>query len=303
MSYPAASKVLGVTRALLLADASTGGDQIFTDARLLPFLGIAWREFWDALTSFGNQRPRLTMFWLLKPYTNAFYPQAAGLRGFTDLICVEEAAVDRSIDIASFSDSADGDEYKLTTNANHGLVTNDRAFVVNAGEGADGEWFTTVVDATNAQLNGSFSTGLPPVNSGRAKLVIASGEFTNVSPITTWARRPVAAVLGEYQWEGDRLRFHGASSARLLSINAYAAPPDAPVAPTDILRVENCENFLSYRTASLAAGAQGREDLSNRYAIMALGQNQRPDGSGGYLAGLVASMARSMTRLQSQRAA
>ncbi len=301
MSYPTAAEIIDLTRALILADAP-GSELIYTNTRIMSSLGIAWREMWDALIAFGAARPRATFYHLLPAYTGAFYPSKFGVVGIADVVKVEEDSVGGSFDIISLQMGDDG-SIVVSTGSPHGLASNGRVVIANANRETDGDWFVTVVDPSTLKLNGSeYRTGLSSVN---ARLIVPASAsmtgFVPVAPVTMWTRRAPAPTLREYQWEADRFKFHGATADRLLSIAAVLSAPALPVAETDALTVDNCHNFLAYRTAALVAGAQGRDDLFTRYSVMALGPNQKPDGSGGYLAGLTAVAARSAQRNQTQR--
>jgi hypothetical protein len=301
MSYPLAAEVVDLTRELLLAD-SLGAEFVYPDNRILRVVSVAWREMWDALAQFGAQRPRATYYHLLPAYTNVICPARESVFQVLEPIKVEEDQITSAVDISEISEAGSG-EVLVTTAASHGLSSNSRVVVTGANQDTDGDWFVTVTGATQLRLNGSVFRSA--VTLGAPRLIVPSSAamtgFTAVVPVTVWTRKAPAATLREYQWQTDRFRFHGATAQRLLSIAAILAAPPAPTARFDLLAVDNCQNFLAYRTAGLLAGAQGRDDLFTRYSVMALGPNQKPDGSGGYLAGLTTVAARSSQRTQTQR--
>jgi hypothetical protein len=301
MSYPLVSEVADLVRELMLANVA-GAEATYPNSRIVTTMGIAWREMWDALAAFGMPRPRQTFYPLLPAYPTAFVPSRFGLPGIVDVLKLEEDSVTSSIGVIAIDQDSDG-SILLTTATDHGLSSNARVVVYNVNRQADGDWFITVPSTTQVKLNGSaYLTGEITVNAGIAVQASAGMTgFAAVNPLTLWTRKAPEATLREYQWETDRFRFHGATADRLLSINAVLASPPAPQADGDVLAVDNCHNFLAYRTASLLAGAQGRDDLFARYSVMALGPNQKPDGSGGFLAGLATLAARSAQRTQAQR--
>jgi hypothetical protein len=301
MSYPTAGDVCTIIRELLLADAA-GAEAVYPDDRIIRMMGMAWREMWDALAQFGAQRPRATIYHLLPAYTAAYYPSKNGVFSLIEPIKVEEDTYTSSFSITAVADYGDG-SIQVTTSAAHGLSSNARVIVVGVSQEADGDWFVTVVNSTSLKLNGSVYR-TDAVGASTALIVPTSAAmagFTAIKPVTIWTRKAPAATLREYLWETDRFKFHGATAARLLSVTGVLAAPPAPTSESDVLAVDNCQNFIAYRTAGLLAGAQGRDDLFTRYSVMAIGPNQKPDGSGGFLAGLATVAARSAARTQTQR--
>jgi hypothetical protein len=298
MAYPRAGEVVSIVRALLLSDAM-GAEHVYTDTRIIESIGIAWRELWDALILFGAGRPRTTFYHLLPAYTNILYPMNAGIVGFTDPLKVEEADVKLQFDITSVT-SGPSPFIKITTSAAHNISAIINAVVVAADDDANGEWFVTPLTETELVLNGSFWDG-SYVSTGKEQLVVYSDNFSELNPVFQWTRKPIASTLGEYLWEMDRFRFQGATVDRLLSVYGDLSAPPAPTGEDDILEVDNSHNFLAYRTASLLAAAQGRQDLFASYSAMAVGPSQRPDGSGGFLAGLTSTASKALQRMQTQR--
>lgn len=301
MSYPVLSEVVSLTRSLLLLDAP-GTETIYPADRFVKMIGMAWREMWDAMVQADMPRPRQTFYHLLPAYTNVFLPESAGVAGFSDPLMVEEMAPASSLTVSAITASTDG-ALNLTTQT-HSLTTGARVIAVGINEDGNGDFFATIPDSTHVVLNGTIERGaaLNPLN---PRVLVPSDptltSFSKVAPVSSWSRKAPAATLREYQWEGDRFKFHGATADRILSISGYLSAPPAPENDLDVLRVDNCHNFIAYRAAALLAGAQGRDDLFTRYTVMAIGASQKPDGSGGFLAGLTGSKAKAGSRTQAAR--
>jgi hypothetical protein len=302
MSYPLLTEVVDLTRSLLLLDAP-GAEAVYPSTRIVKMIGMAWREMWDAMVQADLPRPRQTFYHLLPSYTSVFFPESAGVSGFSDPLMVEEMAPSGSPLTVSAITAYTNGALNLTT-PTHSLTSGARVIAVGINEDGNGDFFATIPDNTHVVLNGTVERGAP-IKVGQAMIVIPSDptlvSFSKVNPVSSWTRKAPAATLREYQWEGDRFKFHGATADRILSITGYLSAPPAPEAETDVLRVDNCHNFIAYRAAALLAGAQGRDDLFTRYTVMAIGASQKPDGSGGFLAGLTGSKAKAGSRTQAAR--
>lgn len=106
--------------------------------------------------------------------------------------------------------------------------------------------------------------------------------------------------LGFYCWETDTFYFAGCTTGtRFLRIRYNASAPVSPT--TGSVGIDQSQNFLSYRTASLAAGAKGMDELANRYGTYALGPQLKADGAAGYLSGLISVAMKAIKRQEARR--
>lgn len=296
MSYPQVAEVCALVRTLLL-DYRVETGEIATDDVILRYMPVAWREMWDSMIAAGMERPRTTFYYPLAAYTARFYPEQAGVLNFAEPIKVEEAAPDATQPVGEV-EAHTTNEIRLEVTS-HGIANNTRVFVSGLPDPAAGEWFCYAADANHIVLRGSVFYGAFANGAGHVTTLASGAAFTRIAPIQTWERRTPQTTLSQYRWIGEGLQLHGATADRLLAVEAFLSAPPFPASVGDALRVDNCDNFMGYRTAALVAASQGRDDLFRTYSALAF--VDKGDGQGGFLAGLVASSSKSAQRQKPER--
>jgi hypothetical protein len=105
-------------------------------------------------------------------------------------------------------------------------------------------------------------------------------------------------TLRQYCYENGTLFFLGAGP-QSVRIRYFQAAPAAPTTTGVTIAVDNCQNFLIFRTAGLAAATKGMTDLATLWNAMAVGKS---DGSSpGFIAGLTSAAEKARKKMQAQR--
>lgn len=266
---PTATQCVALTAERL---ANSSFDEPYTQARLLTYVNIAYRELFGKLQNHGVPAAEKTAYFNLPAYTNTFSPAKAGITDFGEL--VPDGLAERSIastHTLTFVEPASG-EVKLTVSSAHGLSANTRVVVYNASAdaGANGEWYIAVPSSTTVTLNGSTvtvsistaCTGTLSTSTERFVSLI-EGELPEADESAVMAREH----LRIFQWTGELFKFPGATTARQLRMKYRRSAADLTL--TESTGIDDSKNFLGLRAAELAARDYDRKNHAEQLKMEA----------------------------------
>lgn len=231
-------------------------DEPFTQARLLAYFNVAYRELFGKLQNHGVPAAEKTAYFNLPAYTNTFSPAKAGITDFGEL--KPGGFAERSIASTHTITTVEptSGEITLTVGSAHSLSANSRVIVYNASAdaGANGEWYIAVPSSTKVTLNGSTvtvsgstaCTGTLSTSTERFVPLI-EGELPEADEAAVMAREH----LGIFQWTGELFKLPGATTARQLRIQYRRSAADLTL--TESTGIDDSKNFLGIRAAELAA--------------------------------------------------
>lgn len=231
-------------------------DEPFTQARLLAYFNVAYRELFGKLQNHGVPAAEKTAYFNLPAYTNTFSPAKAGITDFGELKPggLAERSIASTHTITTVEPTSG--EITLTVGSAHSLSANSRVIVYNASAdaGANGEWYIAVPSSTKVTLNGSTvtvsgstaCTGTLSTSTERFVPLI-EGELPEADEAAVMAREH----LGIFQWTGELFKLPGATTARQLRIQYRRSAADLTL--TESTGIDDSKNFLGIRAAELAA--------------------------------------------------
>jgi hypothetical protein len=268
---------------ILTGAAGALGDPMqeqFTNAVLLPFYSIAFREAWDLAVRWGLPKSERDAFLLLPANQTVVTPSTVGIADIGEPISVWERPATTTLTITGVTDAT---PMEVTVSGAHGLSNGTLVEIYNVYGpiGINDQWRITSTATTKFTLNGSVAGGAW-VSGGT--VIIAGDESTNpfkeMSPVDNIPQTTVDQYLRYWQWEHDAYHFKGALSPVELWIEyrSSGGPPQAGLVGWD-----NSANFLIQRTASLAAVPYDMPGSAQQYSGLALGPSGQADGTGGSL--------------------
>lgn len=287
MADPLVSEVFADVQAYL-ADPE---GEVYHSAMLAPFFGTAYRELCNLMLKWSLPFLDKTGYAVVAAYTGQISPSQMGISDFGEPQKLWERGSVATIEISAIANTS---PVQVTTTSPHGLGSNVEVNLFGTGlPPVDGRWFITSTGANTMTLNGSVAAG----TASSGSISHSSEQWVPMFERDPLPQSPMTPTLIWWKWEGDILRFVGASSAREIKIE-YSASGAAPVSAR--VGIDNSQDFLAYRTASLAAMSRD-EDRAERLAFTALGKSMEADGSGGLLRDLVVPMLRQKQRMPHRR--
>jgi hypothetical protein len=291
-----------------LGDDDVLGGEIFTNSVLLPHAQQAVRELWRVLRGAQDPFVLADAYYILPANVSVLDPATAGLNDFPEPEAVEWATAGTPIAITSSTSgtAADGTPIvTVTTSVPHNVQTGQQVFTYNIPfmdqfNSPNGMWTVTKIDATNVTLNGC-SASISGALGGTLVGFSATSQFLPMDPQDYIWPIGGGGVLGQtqavYAWEGGVLKFIPSSQARQLRLlyRQSGAPSDGF---TSIIPIDDTQDFIAARMASLAAPPRGLVALSQELKMEALGPSGEPDGSGGLLGQLLRADIRNLQRRQ-----
>jgi hypothetical protein len=288
---PTVAQVYSRARGVLAEDEVTAGE-VFTDAYLYPRLQTANNDLFRAYQTYGTLTAQKSLYYVLPANTAHFRPSQAGVVNFGEPIYggVFQRRVTGLFTITNVVPNPGAGLCRVTTSAPHGLATGNDVIIYGVGGVSDDvndEWIVTLVDATNFDLNGCFSTG-----------TYTSGGFASTSP-DEWglmqqtqneislAQASSGNAQQVYNWKNETFRLYPSTEQRQLKIGHTISGNIPENRLTFSLGVDDSLDFLAYRTAALAAYDKGADQAGQRADLMAIGPDGRADGSGGFLEALI----------------
>ncbi len=303
---PTLSQVYTQVRATLGDDQVAGGE-IFTDTVLQPFALQSIRELWRVLR--GAQDPFVLKegYFVLPAQTAVFDPAIAGMSDMPEPEYVEWQVATTVTPITNVVVSGAN---ATVTATGHGLAIGTFPTVVTYNIGGfeqfnnpNGLWVVNVVDANTIRLNGCNAAGA--YTSGGSLTAVPKGQFTPMAPrdrieavIATPAMADSTGAI--YAWEGGVFRFLASSQDRLLKVT-YRGSANVSSGTSVTIPIDDSLDFLSTRTAGLAAATREAGNRSLELALEAIGPGGVPDGNGGLLGQLLRADIRNMQRIQYRR--
>ncbi len=278
MADPQVTSVLA-DAARLLGDPA---QEQFTNAALLPHYSMAYREVYDLAMNWGLQLSTRETYYNLPARTGILKPATASIADMGEPKQLWERGVDSSVAITGVSNATP----MVVTAAGHGFATGDEITVsgVSGPVGVNDRWFVTRVNANQFSLNGSVAGGAYVAGGVATK---SAEDFGIMKSLDTLPQYDIDQSLRYWKWMNDTLYFTGATEVRQLKI-VHSASGAAPQAGA--VGIDNSQNFLAARTASLIAPSYGMPQRAAELTLLALGPSGQPDGTGGYLRSLVNPM-------------
>lgn len=291
---PTLQNVYDLTRARL-GDVQVAGGEVFTNTVLQNYFGMAWRELYQALSVTGSPRIVRYFYWILPAENQQLSPAAIGLTDFAEPEYVEERGNINFHSIVSTSNATP----IVVNDLAHGYATGQEVYLdgTSGTRAPWGRWNITVIDGNNYSLNGSVQDGSAGTG---GQVATGIDQFSEVLPVRWQDDGTQSSSLGYYLWENQLLQFRGCTEPRQLRIT-YLASGVPTTSPTATLGLDDCDTFLSARTASLAAQAKGWYQMANEMKTEALGPSAVADGSGGLLHIWLKTQIRLMQREQFRR--
>lgn len=275
---------------------STG--EVWPNAVLQVHFNEAYRRMWNCLMGVSKRVQRI--IYINFPANNTvLIPSNYNITDFDEPELVEERPANASIAIASTSLAAG--TIRVTTSAPHGLGTAGQVVEVIVGQVAGttapwGQWFGTIFDTSNIDLNGSSGDGTAGTGG-----VLTTSSVQRFVPMNSQDAANAcldgqpAQYLGCYIWINSMLQFRGAIGSQQLRIT-YWASGNPPTLPATNIGIDNCIDFLACATAANAARANGWNNLADQLKATAYGATQQADGLGGLLAEFLGIQVKSLQR-------
>lgn len=280
------------TRARDLVNDSAA--QVFTDADLLQSFNQAYTVLWRAMEVHGCATVTREAYLSVPAYTTGIDPKANAITDLGELLSIQERLATTAVNVSAVSTAAVN---LITTSSPHGLATNSDAIVagvLGTGIAPNGRWFVTAVSASTLTLNGYAQASAFAYSSG-GTVSPSTGSFTPVYPVSEISDDASPGdALGEYVWNGDMLRFAGATTARLLKLSYYSsgAPP-----ASGSLGIDDALDFLGCYTAALAMLRKNGVARGGQLIQAALGPQSMTNGSGGILGEFIRLKVRDLQRI------
>lgn len=283
MATPQVNDVLSGAAALL-GDVN---QEQFTNAVLLPFYQAAYREAYTVVLRWKLPVGRRDAYFYLPANTTLMTPAQLGIADTGEPIALWERA---QIITAAISNVSNTTPIQVTTSTPHGLSEGNpcELFNITGVVGINGiQWRVHVIDANNVTLNGSTAGG-----TGSTGTLINGGEesdnpFIPMHPVEVIPQDPPDYLNRWWTWKDDVFQFRGATGPTEVWIE-YESSGDPPSSGS--VGWDNCQNFMMYRTASLAAVPYDMPQSASEYKARAFGPSGEPDGTGGELRAFVYPM-------------
>lgn len=295
---PTVAQVYGRARGVLAEDEVTAGE-MFSDAYLYPRLQTAFNDLFRAYQTYGTLTGERALYYVLPANTSHFRPSQAGVVNFGEPINdgVFQRRVTALLTITNVVPDPTNALCRVTVSAPHGMATGDDVIIYGVGgvsEDVNDEWPVTVIDPTQFDLNGCFSTGTY-TSGGRASTSPDEWEVLQHSHAEiSLAQAASGNPQRVYTWKNDTFRFYPSTDQRQLKIQHTISGNIPENRLTFSLSVDDSLDFLAYRTAALAAYDKGADDAGQRADLLAIGPDGRADGSGGFLEALIAEAVKTL---------
>ncbi len=302
----------------MLGDDEIYSGEIFTDQVLQPHVSQSIRELFRVLR--GAQDPFVLTegYFVLPANTSVFDPAAAGIMNIPEPEFVEWVQAPPATAITEV----------ITPGINpplpnvrifapsHGLPIGSHPSVVIYGltgfdefNGPNQSWSTSVIDVNEVDINGctatpagSYNVGVNLNAGGYLVSISAANQFILMDPRdrieqTASVSADSGQTDGIYAWEGGVFRFIPSSQNRLLRIT-YRMSGMVNTSTTAIVPIDDCQDYIATRTASLAADSRGASARAAQLKMEAVGPTGQADGSGGILGQLLRISIRNLQREQ-----
>ncbi len=280
MSIPTVGEVKTDARGLV-GDAEVAGGQVYTNTYLQQFLARAYSELFRAFDENNVRLVNRYMHYDLPAFQTTLFPAAAGVANFGQPINIRHRASTGTVDITSITAGAPANDFAtVVTAAVHGLSTGNRIVIYGAlgiSDDVNDQWHVDVSDTTTFTLLGCRAVGTHTASSG----VVAKSDAEWSRPVqliddasriaeTADATGLVAA------WQGNAFRFNVSSQIRQLRV-WFSLSGSAPSADGDSIGIDDSLDFLSERTAGLAAFTNGADSLAAKLESRAVGSQMQLD--------------------------
>lgn len=291
-----AQNIMDDSRALL-ADVS---GQIFDNTKLLPFVGMAWREAFRVME--GVNRPTINReaFYDLPAHTSVLSPSTAGLDDLDEPIIVEERGTITSVAVTGCTVTS-GVASVSTAPTLHGLATGAQVVLHAIGgvTGVTGLFTITVTSTTAFTPNGAVAAG---VYTTGGTVSHSTESFQPMDPIQRVEKVLTSeqSALLQWAWRDDKFNFPPANAVRQIRIQ-YVSTGSSVTSATDVIVPGLLRDFIAIRAAGLAAHAHGAEERARALSIEALGPTLQPDATGGALRAALLTGIRSLQRTTYRR--
>lgn len=295
---PTVAQVYSRTRGVLSEDEVTAGE-VFSDAYLYPRLQTAYNDLFRAYQQYGTLTAQKSLFYVLPINTAHFRPSQAGVVNFGEPLAdgVYQRRVTGLFTITNVVPDPANALCRVTTSAPHGLATGNDVIIYGVGGVSDDvndEWIVTLVDATNFDLNGCYSTGTY-TSGGRASTSAEEWSLmTQAQNEISLAQAASGNPQAVYNWRNETFRFYPSTEQRQLKIGHTISGNIPENRLTFALAVDDSLDFLAYRTAALAAYDKGADAAGQRADLLAIGPDGRADGSGGFLEALISEAVKTL---------
>jgi hypothetical protein len=291
-----AQNIMDDSRALL-ADVS---GQIFDNTKLLPFVGMAYREAFRAMEAVARPSINREAFYDLPAHTSVLSPSTAGIEDMDEPILVEERGTITSVAVTGCTIVSTVASVS-TAPTLHGLATGAQVVLHAIGgiTGVSGLFTVTVTSTTAFTPNGAVAAGI--YTSG-GTMSWSNEAFQPMDPVQRIERVLTSeqSALLQWSWRDDRFTFPPANAVRQIRIQ-YVSSGTSVTASTDVIVPDELRDFLALRAAGLCAQAHGAEPRAQSLNMEALGPTMQADASGGALRACLLVGIRSLQRSQYRR--
>lgn len=284
-----------------LDDTEVAGGQVFTDSKINPFYETAYREIFQRFDEWNVQFVNRYAHWNLAAHQTSLLPQQFHVTNFGEPIEVRESKARSEWDISTAVASVDDGWVTITTTAPHDIEDGHRVVILGVkglSDDVNDSWTVTKVDATNFRLLGAMPVGTHTPSTGKA-----------FPYDQEWSRSFVfvvdASKIGEIRhnragvvaWMNDRFIFERKDETRLLRIK-FSLSGNPPTGAGDSIGIDDSLDYMGYRTASLAGGPFGADELARAAERLAIGtQEMLDDGKpGGFLGNMITRNTQSLQR-------
>lgn len=281
---PTVAQVLSAARSHL-DDILVVSGEVFTDAVLTPFLQTAYNELISKLSKISAGEITKTAYYTLPSRTTYLTPELMGLTDFDEPISVAERGGLRTAVVTGASAAAP----IVVTAADHPFSDLEEVIVSKVGPEANGRWFINYINSSSFSLRGS--TSATTYSAITASATASTEKFVELRAVDNLSQLSLGESLGEYEWEDGALRFPGATEDRQLKIEYR---PSGVVPAAGKVGIPNSFNFLSARTAALAAAPHGNPLMVSHLNELCFGIPSR--GISGFLDDVIRPAVLSMQR-------
>ena len=289
-----AQNIMDDSRALL---ADVPG-QIFDNTKLLPFVGMAYREAFRVMEAVNRPTISREAFYDLPAHTSVLLPSTAGIDDLDEPLIVEERGTITSVNVTGCTVAAGGIATVSTAPTLHGLTTGAQVVLHAIGgiSGVSGLFTITVGSTTSFVPNGAVAAGT--YSSGGT----ASWSNESFQPMDDKQRiekvlTSEQGALLQWAWRDGRFAFPPANALRQIRVQ-YVSTGSNVTSATDVIEPSLLRDFIALRTAGLTANAyeSAPKALARTLNVEALGPTLQPDASGGALRAALLVGIRSLQR-------
>jgi hypothetical protein len=288
-----------------LGDTEVAAGQVWTDAsgKCDPYIQQSYSELYDGMRSAGVRNTVRTSYGRLPAYTSYINPATLGVTNFGEP--TQHPLWDRTdedsiaITGAAANTSTPGAPYVRITAVGHTFSDGQMVIVfgiVGMSDDVNGQWSVKKYDANSFDLMGCTATGTYSSGGWAAESNQGWSEVVPIASIENYPQSP-GASLNRCCWEDGAFRVYAASTVRQIKM-IYFLSGRAPTyaTPTASMGWDNSLQFLSYRSAALAALDRGAPAKAQALNTIALGPTQNHQDWGGLYGTLIRAKARGATR-------